>query len=624
MSAQHSPSPRPGRLDVRAGWRPGTDFGDDSRAPVTHMTYASADGHSWDALLAHPPAPSARSEVLVIAVHGSMGNYTSGVVRRVTLELARHGYPTLSVNTRMANFGVIYGGGRLDQAPEDLDGALALARELGYGRVALMGYGLGATMVAHHQALRRPADVEAVLTLAHPSSLPDALRERWRTHGAAPGYDAMLERAARRAGADDHGDDIVVVARGSGTRDVPADTEVWTERTWWASRAPQATHAVSRERVRHMTVPLALVQPASDVELGYGEELRAAASGAGVPVHLERVAGADHTLWDASPAAAAAGAAWLDRTLGTGGRPARRGAAPVHDLSGVRHRLVTIRCDDGTHHDALFHIDPAAADRRAMSRGRIAALHLHGNQGNFSVGALRFLGDPLARAGIPILSLETRLSNVSQIFGSAVFEEALADLAAGVEWLGAQGFDRVVVSGYSLGAVLATRFAADLAPPRLVALMTFGNAVGLPNSARRRMALTGARPTYDDLAAECRDALDAGRDRIVVARRAYAPSDAPRSAGVYTAGTWWHSRSPEAFDAMTDRHIGRVRAPILLVQGDQDEVVLVEEAGALAEVARAAGNRQVEVAIVPGVGHSFHGGEAEATGAALEWLARVA
>ncbi len=343
-----------------------------------------------------------------------------------------------------------------------------------------------------------------------------------------------------------------------------------------------------------------------------------------MPVHLERVAGTDHTLWGAVPAAAAAGAAWLDRTLGTGGRPARPGAAPEHPSTGVVHRLVTIACDDGTHHDALFHIDPAATEARTAARGRVAVLHLHGNQGNFSVGALRFLGDPLARAGIPMLSLETRLSNVSQIFGSAVFEEALADLTAGVAWLGSQGFDRVVVSGYSLGAVLATRFAAELAPPRLVALMTFGNAVGLPNSARRRMALSGARPSYDDLAAECRDALEAGRDRIVVARRAYAPSDAPRSAGVYTAGTWWHSRGPEAVDAMTDRHIGRVRAPILLVQGDADEVVLAEEAPALAEVARAAGNHQVEVAMVPGVGHSFAGGEAEAVGAALDWLARVA
>ena len=611
---------RPDRLRVRAGWRPGSDF---DHAPVTHLTYPSADGHTWDALLAHPPSSTARSEVLVVAVHGSMGNYTSGVVRRATLEMARRGYPTLSINTRMANFGVIYGGGRLDLAPADLDGAIALAGEMGYSRIALLGYGQGANMVSHYQALRRPSQVEAVCTLAHPASLPEALRARWAVHGAAPGYEDMLERSSRRFARDDHGDDIVVVARGSGFEDMPRDTEIWTERTWWAGRSPDAVHAISRERVPHMTVPLALIQPGSDLELRYGADLASAAGAAGVPVHLERVPGTDHTLWDAVPATAAAGAAWLDRTLGAGDHPARRNMAPSRPEGGVLHRLATIVCDDGTHHDALLHIDPEATERRAAARGRVAVLHLHGNQGNFSVGALRFLGDPLAGAGIPMLSLETRLSNVSQIFGGAVFEAALADLAAGVEWLGRQGFDRIVISGYSLGAVLATRFAADMAPPHLAALVTFGNAVGLPNSARRRMALAGARPSYDALAAECRDVLAGGRDRIVVARRAYAPSDAPRAAGVYTASTWWHSRGPEAVDAMTDRHIGRVAAPILLVQGAADEVVLAEEAPALAELARAAGNHDVETAMIPGVGHSFHGGESEVTGAVLDWLARV-
>ena len=82
-----STDPRPDRLSVRAGWRPGCDFGSaDAEAPVTHTTYTSTDGHSWDALLAHPPTRTARSEVLVIAVHGAMGNYPSGVVRRPTLE----------------------------------------------------------------------------------------------------------------------------------------------------------------------------------------------------------------------------------------------------------------------------------------------------------------------------------------------------------------------------------------------------------------------------------------------------------------------------------------------------------------------------------------------------------
>ncbi len=197
--------------------------------------------------------------------------------------MAWQGVPTGAIKTRMAKLGVIDGGGRVDHTPADLDGALGLAGELGYERVALLGYGLGATMVAHHQALRRPAAVEAVCTLAHPASLPEALRDRWRLHGSSPGYEQMLERAGRRAAGGDQGDDIVVVTRGSGYREAPCDTEVWTERTWWASRSPQATHAVSRERVPHMSVPLGIIQPSSDVEIGYGAQLAAAAGEAGVP-----------------------------------------------------------------------------------------------------------------------------------------------------------------------------------------------------------------------------------------------------------------------------------------------------------------------------------------------------
>src|SRR5690606_1620215 len=106
----------------------------------------------------------------------------------------------------------------------------------------------------------------------------------------------------------------------------------------------------------------------------------------------------------------------------------------------------------------------------------------------------------------------------------------------------------------------------------------------------------GAAPCYSDLAIGCAATLEAAQDPIVVARRAYGPDDLPRHPGVYTASTWWHSRGPKAADADAFRHIGAVAVPILLVQGDADEVVEPEEAGRLAEVARAAGHADVEVA----------------------------
>ncbi|MGE0028690.1 MAG: alpha/beta hydrolase family protein [Thermoleophilia bacterium] len=621
--------PRPGRLEVRAGFRPGTAFGvDDSSAPVAHLTYRSTDGHTWDALLARPMGRlTPRAEVLVVIVHGSMGNYIDGVPRRAAIELSRAGFAALSVNTRMANFGVVYGGGLLDRTPADLDGALALAADLGFARVAMLGYGQGATMVVHHQALRRPDAVEAACTLAHPASLPDALRRRWEAFGARPSYDAMLDEARARFGPDGSGEDgIVVVAHGAGGTAGPADHEVWSRRAWWASRAPEATHAVSLARVPEMTVPLALIQPGSDQLLGYGESLVMVAREAGVPVHMVRVPSCDHTFWGMTPVVAREAAAWLDATLGTGptGAPSRPPRV-VSEEGPVRHRLVTVTAPDGSRHDALLHVDDDAAARRADRTGRrTAIIHVHGNQGNFSVGSLRFLGDPVAAAGIPLLSLETRLSNVSQLFGGALFEQALDDLAAGVDWLREQGYDAVVVSGYSLGAVLATRFARTLAPPLLRGHVAFGDAWGLPDATRRRMDANGADPSYAELARRCAAAIARGDDPVVVAHRAYGADDSPRHAGVYTAATWWHSRGPEAVDAETHRHIGAVAAPLLLVQGDADVVVEPEEAGRLADVARAAGHADVEVALVPGAGHSFAGHEDEVVAAVVGWLGRVA
>jgi dipeptidyl aminopeptidase/acylaminoacyl peptidase len=68
------------------------------------------------------------------------------------------------------------------------------------------------------------------------------------------------------------------------------------------------------------------------------------------------------------------------------------------------------------------------------------------------------------------------------------------------------------------------------------------------------------------------------------------------------------------------RPIGQVWAPILLVQGTDDQVVYFEEAVALARVARAAGNRDVTVIRIDGAGHSFKGHDIATLDAVLSWL----
>jgi pimeloyl-ACP methyl ester carboxylesterase len=292
----------------------------------------------------------------------------------------------------------------------------------------------------------------------------------------------------------------------------------------------------------------------------------------------------------------------------------------------VDRRLVTLTAADGEVHDALFEIDERAARARRRASGRATALvHVHGIMGNFLVGTLRFFPAPVARAGFPVLVLETRMGNVGQLFGQAIFEEAEQDVRAAVLWLREQGFDAIVLSGYSSGATLATRVAALHGEPDLAGLVCLANPWGLPQSMRHRADRYGAKPGYEELSELVGTAIgddpDApGDDRLFVVEGSRGPSRRPSDSEVYTYRTWWHSRGPAATAAMAHRQIGSVAAPVLLVQGDADEIVEHAEAEALAAVARRAGNPDVTVVTLPGVGHGFAGGEIATLEAVTSWL----
>jgi dienelactone hydrolase len=293
-------------------------FGRDDRAlRTTPVVVHTDDGMRWDGMLYRPGRREGeRRRTAVLVVHGSVGNYLSGVPRRVSFGLARAGFSVLAVNTRMANYGVFFGGGLMHRTPRDLDAAMALLRRLGFRRVVMLGYSMGATMVAHHQATRRAPEVAGLCTLAHPVSLPVSLRRRWNRYGAVPSYS---EFAARARGAllpdPERGDDrIVVVRRARGPSERPEHAEVWTYRTWWFSRGPEAHHAVSRLQVPYVTVPMGLVQAGEDelVPAEEGPELaRLALEGACPAAEVVRIAGADHVFAGREGDLVAACEAWI-------------------------------------------------------------------------------------------------------------------------------------------------------------------------------------------------------------------------------------------------------------------------------------------------------------------------
>jgi pimeloyl-ACP methyl ester carboxylesterase len=295
-------------------------FGRDDRALVVRlMMLDTDDGKHWDAVLFRPRVGlPVRRRLAVVVVHGSVGNYLTGLPRRVAFGLAGVGFTVLSINTRMANYGVFFGGGLMHKTPIDIDAALDLLRRLGYKRIVLCGFSMGSTMVTHYQALRRPDDVVGVATLAHPASLPAALRGRWQRFGAVPSYGEVTDIARESLSPDpesSENDRIFIVRRAMGMTDSPLDAEIWTYRTWWFSRGPEAPHAESRLRIGSVTVPIALFQAGEDelIAPSEGAELAAIARQGSAPsVELDTIPGADHVFARRDRDLVEAVAGWLD------------------------------------------------------------------------------------------------------------------------------------------------------------------------------------------------------------------------------------------------------------------------------------------------------------------------
>ena len=297
-------------------------FGSDDRSLRIDLVVAqTTDGQRWDGMIFRPGRASPRRRVAVLVVHGSVGNYITGVPRRASFGLAHAGFTVMSVNTRMANYGVIFGGGLMHRTPLDLDAALAVLRRRGFRRIVLLGFSMGATMVTHYQALRRPPDVVGVCTLAHPASLPSALRLRWDHYDSDPTYAEVADLAHVRLAPDYESPDrdrIFVVRRARGFGDRPIDGEIWTYRTWWFARGPCAPHAESRLRIGGVTVPLAIIQAGDDelVRGSEGPQLEALARRGDCPsVTRESIPGADHVFTGCDDELTDAIVGWLDERL---------------------------------------------------------------------------------------------------------------------------------------------------------------------------------------------------------------------------------------------------------------------------------------------------------------------
>jgi fermentation-respiration switch protein FrsA (DUF1100 family) len=146
-----------------------------TNGPITtlHTTrLRTEDGVAIDAC--HDPEIEGRQGLGIVVGHGFTGSWRRPAMRRVATILAeRAGVVTFDFRGHGRSTGVSTVG---DREVLDLDAAIAWARELGYERVATLGFSMGASIVVrhaglhgHHAGLRGEEGLAAVAAVSGPS-----------------------------------------------------------------------------------------------------------------------------------------------------------------------------------------------------------------------------------------------------------------------------------------------------------------------------------------------------------------------------------------------------------------------------------------------------------------------
>ncbi len=272
-----------------------------------------------------------------------------------------------------------------------------------------------------------------------------------------------------------------------------------------------------------------------------------------------------------------------------------------------QRRLLTFNAADGFLINAVL-VSGEFKKEKDLYNSPIVLL-VHGVLGHFLArGTPRLLPNALVERGISSLSINTRLAFTGQIFGGGIFDDSVLDIEAAVDALVGEGFKKIYVLGWSLGANITVYYAVRGAHKNVKGLILEGCSSSLPLSHKRRLDKWNSIPSYEhiyDIAKKVlsHDPSETKNDRIFIVYRAWGPSFNPSDAEMFTYRTWWYMRSPEALNAKTNEIIPGVKVPVLFIHGERDDVVAAEEVQELLGILKKSGNKKAELSFIPGAKH---------------------
>lgn len=292
----------------------------------------------------------------------------------------------------------------------------------------------------------------------------------------------------------------------------------------------------------------------------------------------------------------------------------------------VEQELLSIPYGDGKI-DALFYRSLPHSGRPEKEP---VIIHIHGFLGNFLDGSQRYLPPMLAEAGYSSLSINTRMATFGLFFGYGIIDDTIPQIDTAIVYLKNMGYSKIILSGYSLGSSIVLRYLSLRSDPSiftsLKGVIALSTPYSTPDTIRGRWNKWGSNPSYDEIYRRVKETLKpdphvSSEDRTVIIYKARGDTLNPEHTELYTYKTWWYLAGPEAEAAKCFKHISKIRIPILLIQGREDDELRPKEAQNLAQIAEQAGNRDV-TAFYLDANHNFDGKEEELGEVIKKWLDR--
>ncbi len=253
-------------------------------------------------------------------------------------------------------------------------------------------------------------------------------------------------------------------------------------------------------------------------------------------------------------------------------------------------------------------------------------LLVHGVLGHFLArGTPRLLPNAFVENGISSFSINTRMAFTGQMFGGAIFDESIMDIEAAVNALVEEGFRKIIILGWSLGANISVYYAVNNPHPNVKGLILEGCSSSLPLSNKKRLEKWNSIPSYDhiyDIAKKVLkpDPVTTKNDRVFIVYRAWGPTFDPSDIELFTYRTWWFMRSPEAYNAKTNEIISGVKIPVLFIHGGNDYIVGAEEPESLVDILNNSGNHNVQLTFIPDARHDCMENPSFTVDTLIKWL----